>query len=132
MSLPPNYEAGTAARPQTKTETAALQSATMTAKQIAGANVVLFTNTGTTPGNLQLPPAADVLQFLGNRVNGQAYTLKIRNGSGSANTATITTNTGWTLSGAMTIAQNETREFIVEFTGRTAKLTSVGKYQAAA
>lgn len=112
-----------------KVSTAALQTATMTADQVSGAAHVVFINTGTTPGNLTLPLAADVANLTG---GARGYMLEIRNNSASANTATIVTNTGWTLSGTMTIAQNTTRRFAVTWSGNSATLTSLGLSQAAA
>jgi hypothetical protein len=48
-----------AALPNAQYTTAALQSAPMTGAQVAGAKVVVFDNTGTTPGNLQMPIATE-------------------------------------------------------------------------
>lgn len=113
--------------PAYKLTTAALESATMAAANLAGADSVTYVNTGTTPANLQMPTAAALWAILPNPVVGYTYELNIRNGSGSANTATITTNTGITLSGTMTIAQNATCRFLVTFTSATAAtVTSVG------
>lgn len=106
--------------PNAKFVTAALESATIAAASVAGANVCEHINTGTTPGNLQFPTAADLVAAIPNAQVGFAYILEIRNGSGSANTATITTNTGITLTGTMTIAQNVTRRFIVTLVSLTA------------
>lgn len=100
--------------------TEALESAAITNTSVAGANVCHFINTGTTPGNLQFPTAADLVAAIPNAAAGFKYTLLIRNGSGGANTATITTNTGITLTGTMTIAQNVTRTFVVTLTSLTA------------
>lgn len=93
--------------------TAALQTATMTGAQVAGADIVVFDNTGTTPGNLQMPTAAQLVAAIPNAQPGFSYMLQVRNSSGAANTATITTNTGITLTGTMTIAQTVTRSFVV-------------------
>ncbi len=111
--------AANAALPAAKYTTAALQSTIMTNAQVAGAAVVAFENTGTTPANLQFPLATDIIAAIPNAQVGMAYELMIRNSSGSANTATITTNTGVTLTGTMTIAQNTTRFFLVTVTGAT-------------
>jgi hypothetical protein len=100
--------------------TAALQSATITNTQVAGAHTCYFENTGTTPANLQFPTAANIVLAIPNAQVGQSYNLLVRNSSGSANTATITTNTGITLHGTMTIAQNVTRTFYVTLTSLTA------------
>jgi hypothetical protein len=106
--------------PDAKFTTAALESATIAAASVAGAKVVHHTNTGTTPANLQFPTAAAIVAAHPGAYVGQAYTLFVRNGSGSANTATITTNTGITLTGTMTIAQNVTRMFCVTLVSLTA------------
>jgi hypothetical protein len=119
--------------PNAKFVTAALESATIAAASVAGANVCEHINTGTTPGNLQFPTASDLVAAIPNAQVGFAYILEIRNGSGSANTATITTNTGITLTGTMTIAQNVTRRFIVTLTSLTAvTVQSMGISAAAA
>lgn len=60
---------------------------------------------------LTLPTSAAMLaQFSGVPTS---YVLRIINSSGGAFSWTLTTNTGWTLNGTMTIAQNTTRDFIV-------------------
>ncbi len=121
------------AQPPAVFNTAALESATITAASVTGAGTVHFINTGTTPANLQLPAAADIILAIPNAKIGYAYTLLVRNGSGSANTATLTTNTGLTLTGTMTIAQNVTRTFVVTYTGAgTVTVQSMGISAAAA
>lgn len=96
--------------------TAALQSAAIPVADVTGADVTFFTNTGTTPGNLQLPTAAAIVGALPNAQPGFTYELDVTNGSSAANTATLTTNTGLTLTGTMTIAQNATRRLAVTIT----------------
>ena len=55
-----------------------------------------------------------------------SYRLRVTNFQAGAFAITITTNTGWTLVGTMTIAQNTWREFIVTQTsGTTATLQAV-------
>lgn len=100
--------------------TAALQSAVIPAANLAGAKIVAFENTGTTPANLQFDTAANIVAAIPGARVGFGYLLKIRNSSSGANTATITTNTGITLTGTMTIPQNTTREFLVTLTSLTA------------
>ena len=110
----------------------ALENTIIPAALVVGANCVTLLNTGTTPANLQMPLAADIIAALVSRVPTQelvgfTYELDIRNNSASANTATITTNTGVTLVGTMTIAQNATRRFLVQvLTASTISVTSVG------
>lgn len=96
--------------------TAALQSAAIPIGDVTGADLVAFTNTGTTPANLQLPTAAAFLGAIPNAQVGFSYELDVTNGSSAANTLTLTTNTGLTLTGTMTVAQNATRRLIVTFT----------------
>lgn len=110
--------------PPARYVTAALESAAIPAASLADAAHVSFDNTGTTPANLQMPTAAQLyaalLAAFPAMQIGFAYDLSIRNSSGSANTATITTNTGITLTGTMTIAQNTTRNFVVTVVSATA------------
>lgn len=116
-----------------KYATAALQSAIATAANVAGANSVFFENTGVTPGNLQFDTAANIVAAMPGAVIGQAYVLEVRNSSSGANTATMTTNTGLSLHGTMTIAQNTTRKFVVVLTSLSAiDIYSMGVSQAAA
>lgn len=60
---------------------------------------------------------------------GTSYELDIYNSSGANFAWTITTNTGWTLTGTMTVAQNTFRRCIVTFTSLTAVvLQSLGQF----
>lgn len=119
--------------PASQYVTAAGQSTTLTGAQVAGANWVNYDNTGTTPANLQMPTAANLIAAIPNAEVGFNYMLAIRNSSGSANTATITTNTGITLTGTMTIAQTVTRLFNVSITGAaTVTVQSMGILAAGA
>jgi len=121
------YNVSLPATADAKYSTAALQSAVIPAANLTGAKIVAFDNTGTTPANLQVDTAANIINAIPNAFVGQSYLLKIRNSSGSANTATITTNTGVTLTGTMTIAQTVTRDFIVTVTSATTvTLQSIG------
>ena len=125
--------AATAALPPAQYKTAALQSATITAANMAGSAISVFDNTGTTPANLATDTAANIIAAVPGWQIGQSYLLKIRNSSGSANTATITAGTGVTLTGTMTIAQYVQRELIVTYTGAGAvTLQSIGDEAAAA
>lgn len=113
--------------PVTLTNTAGF---TLTAAQLSGGLdiVVLLTGTLSAGANIQLPLAATLAALFPALVGGaQGYNLKIVNAS-SANFAwTVTTNTGWTLNGTMSAAQNTTRSFIVTFpTATTAALTTTG------
>ena len=125
--------AATGALAPAKYVTAALQSATIPAASMAGAAVTVFDNTGTTPAHLATDTAANIIAAVPGWQVGQSYVLKIRNSSGSANTATITAGAGVTLTGTMTIAQFVQREFIVTYTAAGAvTIQSVGDSAAAA
>jgi hypothetical protein len=85
--------------------------------------------TGTLGGaaNAQLPTAPSLFSAIQNSAAGNTYKLTVINSSSGAYAWTVTTNTGWTLAGTMTIAQNTTRSFYVTLTSATtATLTSVG------
>ena len=61
-------------------------------------------------------------------VAGSSYELDLINSSAGAFDWTITTNTGWTLTGTMTVAQNTMRKCIITFTSLTAAtLQSLGE-----
>jgi hypothetical protein len=105
--------------PAAKFATGALQSATFAAGDLTGADNVNYINTGTTPANLTTRTATQMFNDTPGAFVGMSYVLNIRNGSGSANTATIVAGTGVTLTGTMTIAQNVTRQFVVTFTAAT-------------
>lgn len=109
--------------------TAALQNTALPAANIAGANNVDFLNTGTTPATLTTDTAAAIVAAIPNAFAGQAYDLYIRNGSGSANTATIAGGSNVTLhGGTYTIAQNATRKFKVVLTNVTVGSEAVDMY----
>ncbi|HUE00215.1 MAG TPA: hypothetical protein VMR62_11635 [Bryobacteraceae bacterium] len=104
---------------------------TATAAQISGGNAqvdLLLSGTLGAGANIQLPTVAALLAALPDAFVGQTFQLRIVNAS-SANFAwTVTTNTGWTLAGTMSIAQNTWREFVLSITSvtaATATLTSV-------
>ena len=104
---------------------------TLAAASVVGGSVEVDLNmTGSLAAgaNLQLPTVAAVVAALANFQPGVAYRLRILNSSAGAFAWTITTNTGWTLNGTMTIAQNTYRDFILTFTNATtAVLQSTGQ-----
>lgn len=69
-----------------------------------------------------VPTVAALYEALGNPrdVSGLSFEFTIRNTADAAETITVSTATGWTLSGTMTIAQNNTKRFKVVFTSPTA------------
>jgi hypothetical protein len=106
---------------------------TLTAASVAGTadqntSFVNINMTGTLAAGaaVTLPPAANLAAFQ-SAASGDTYMLRIINSSSGAFAWTVTTNTGWTLTGTMTVAQNTWRDFIVQFTSTTtATLTTVG------
>lgn len=117
---------GTNAIYNTNTATA---SATLTGANISGASDVVLNLTGTLAGaaNATLPTVQALIDALKNAAPGSSYNLRIINSSAGAFAWTVLTNTGWTLGGTMTIAQNTYRDFIVTIGAtNTATLQSVG------
>ena len=108
----------------------------LTAAQVSGAVAAVDTQLAggvayTAGRNLQLPTVASLIAVLHSPTIGTSYRLRITNAQGGAFAATVVTNTGWTLTGTMTIAQNTWREFVVTFTSLTAatiKSVAVGTY----
>lgn len=95
---------------------------TLTAANITGgAASVDLALTGAQSGgvNAQLPLVADMVAAMSVAKIGGSFRLRVIN-EGSGQIITVTTNTGWTLTGTMTIANNTWREFIVTLTSLTA------------
>jgi hypothetical protein len=68
--------------------------------------------------NLTLPLATDLDTAVGaSAPNNTSFDFSIINTSGGANTATVLTNTGWTLLGSMAVAQNVSGRFRARKTG---------------
>ena len=85
--------------------------------------------TGTLAGaaNAQMPTVAALVAVQPAFAPGASFKSRVINLSSGAFTWTITTNTGWTLNGAMTIPQNTWRDFYITFTSATAAvLQTVG------
>lgn len=120
--------------PQTNVQSAANTTGfTATGNQVAGAqdNVLLLTGTLGAGAALTLPTAANLLAALPANIQaapiGTSFMLRIINASSGAFAWTVTTNTGWTLSGTMTVAQNTWRDFIATVTAVGAiTLQSIG------
>jgi hypothetical protein len=100
---------------------AATSGATLTAANIFGSADVTLDLTGSLGGaaNLQMPTVAALIAAMPNPKTGQNYRLRIIN-TGAGYTWTVTTNTGWTLTGTMTLATTTWRDFIVSLTSLTA------------
>lgn len=76
-----------------------------------------------------VPTVASLAAQLENPDAGTSFEFTIRNTAGAAETITVSTATGWTLSGTMTIAQSNSKRFKVVFTSPTAAtLYSLGTF----
>lgn len=74
-----------------------------------------------------LPTVANLVNSIQNPSPGMTFKLRVINSSGAAFSWTVVTNTGWTLNGTMTIAQNTWRDFYITLNSLTsATLQSVG------
>jgi hypothetical protein len=96
---------------------------TATAAEIySGSFETILALTGTLAGaaNLTLPTVASLVAAISNPQVGQTYTLRIINESAGAFAWTVVTDTGWTLNGTMSIAQDTWRDFLVTLTSLTA------------
>ena len=93
---------------------------TYTPAQVLGGLIIRDTN-GAARADL-MPTAATLYAALENPVKivGLSFNFTIRNNSGAANSITLTTNTGATLNGTMTVAQSSQRDFTVVFASPTA------------
>lgn len=125
--LPPPIMGGR----QTATDTATLTVAQITGGAI-GKSVAVLTGTPTAAAAYTLPLVTAVTAAFNSTNNpcyvGMTWLLSIRNTSAGANTITTTTNTGWTLAGTMTVAQNTVSTYEAEITScasSTATLTSL-------
>lgn len=102
---------------------------TLTAANVTGASdFVALRLTGNPAGAaaLTLPTVAAVVAALPNPLAAQSYVLRIVNGANS-DTWTVTTATGWTLTGTMTIATGTWRDFNLSLTSTSAAvLTNAG------
>lgn len=90
------FQMGAAAVPQTAAGTA-----TLTAAQILGG--ILTTDPSTSAGTYTLPLATDLDIATGNAKIGSTFDFVVINLGTSSGTATIQTNTGWTLVGKMSL-----------------------------
>lgn len=90
---------------------------TYTAAQILG-GLILRATSGAGRADL-FPTAAAIVAAMPGCQVGTAFEVTIRNDAGAAETITMTTNTGLTLSGTMTIAQSNMKRFLVRLTNVT-------------
>lgn len=118
------------------TNTNASGTVTLTGAECTGGSEEVWVNcTGAQSGAfaIDLPTVASLvsaMQSAGlNPQPGGSFILNIMNTCGSAETGTVTTATGWTLTGTMTAAQNTYRKLLVTMTSLTAfAAQSLGEY----
>lgn len=91
--------------------------ATYTAAQLLG-GLILRDPAGSARSDVT-PTAALILAALDAPVTGQSFEFTIRNTADAAETITVTAGTDVTLSGTMTIAQNNSKRFLCVVTGAT-------------
>jgi hypothetical protein len=84
---------------------------TYTAAEVIGGLILRDPNGGARAD--LFPTAANLAAAIKKLNTGSSFTVTIRNTADAAETITMTTNTGLTLSGTMTIAQNAQKEFLV-------------------
>lgn len=94
---------------------------TLTAAMLSGGDEVFHTSTGGATPSLTLPLATDFIAANPGLAIGQSMRVRIINNNSGV--ATIVTNTGWTLTGTLTITNGLWREFVVT---RTAAATLSG------
>jgi hypothetical protein len=100
----------------------------LTGADISGAAIEVdlgLTGAITTAQNAQVPTLASLLTVLPSELPGQTWKLRVINVGGTSSGAfTVTTNTGWTLTGTMSIAINTWRDFIVKLSGSNGIVTA--------
>lgn len=108
---------GYAVKKATVTTETTASAVTFTAAEVLG-GLILRDPNGAGRADL-LPTAADLITELGDPEVGTSFEFTIRNTANAAETITVTTNTGLTLSGTMTIAQNNSKRFLAVVTSAT-------------
>lgn len=99
---------------------------TYTAAQLLG-GIVLRDPNGAARADVT-PTAALLVAAIPGAAVGQAFEFTIRNTADAAETITVTAGSGVTLSGTMTIAQNNSKRFLAVFTNVTAAAEAVTVY----
>lgn len=101
----------------TVTTTSTASAVTFSASEVLG-GIILRDPNGAGRADL-VPTAASLVAAISNPNVGNAFRFTIRNTADAAETITVTTNTGATLSGTMTIAQNNSKDFLAVLTNVT-------------
>jgi hypothetical protein len=108
-----------ALKPTTVTTKATAAAVTFSSAELLG-GLILRDPAGAARAD-KVPGAGALVDALGgNAVIGDSFEFTIRNTADAAETITLTTNTRMTMSGTMTIAQNNSKRFLVVATAVTA------------
>lgn len=99
---------------------------TFTAAEVIG-GLILRDPAGGARADL-VPTAANIVAGIAGAIVGSSFEFTIRNTADFSETITVTTNTGITLSGTMTIAQNNSKRFVAVCTNVGAGTEAVGVY----
>lgn len=104
----------------TATTISTASAVTFSAAEVLG-GIILRDPAGANRADL-VPTAANLYAELGSpiKISGLSFEFTIRNTADAAETITVTTNTGATLSGTMTIAQNNSKRFLAVFSSPSA------------
>lgn len=108
---------GYAVKKTTVTTEDTADAVTFTADEVLG-GLILRDPNGDDRADL-LPTASDLITELDDPAVGTSFEFTIRNTANADETITVTTNTGLTLSGTMTIAQNNSKRFLAVVTSAT-------------
>jgi hypothetical protein len=90
---------------------------TYTAAQLLGGLILRDPNGGARSD--VTPDATDIIAAMAQAGAGNSFEFAIRNTADAAETITVTAGAGVTLSGTMTIAQNNSKRFLCVVTGAT-------------
>jgi len=119
MLLPPKVNvAANGIMTKTVTTDNTADAVTYTAAELLGGLILRDPNGGARSD--VTPDATDIVAAIENAGAGDAFEFTIRNTADAAETITLTAGTGITLSGTMTIAQNNSKRFLVVLTSTTA------------
>lgn len=110
----PEYSAGPVFPTITPATVTTATAVTLTSGQVRGGLVLQDPNGGAV--TTTLPTAALLVAACPGVMEGQAFYFTIRNTADAAETITVAAGTGGTTSGTMTIAQNNSKTFLVRFT----------------
>jgi len=119
----PLFSGGAVFRKATVTTKTNASAQTYTASEILGGLILRDPNGGARAD--KVPTAANLIAAIPDPEVGDSFDFTIRNTADAAETITLTANTAMTMSGTMTIAQNNSKTFRVVITGVTSPAATV-------